>query len=240
MSYIYRSDRAAVWHGDARDMLPGIARESFHLVIADPPYGVEWVSGQRAERFEGMANDDAAGTGVVLEVLQHCVRLTAQNRHLYVFGPEVLAAAGAKVSAPAQLVWDKTAMTAGDLSAPFGAQHELINFYVGLERHGGQRGKDTLPARLRKGSVLRFARPTGRSVRHPSEKPVALLTELVESSSRVGELVLDPFGGVGSTGVAAVLSGRRALVCEIEERYAAVAAQRIALAEEIRGRAEGI
>ena len=62
-------------------------------------------SGMRAESFGEIANDgkDAEARAKVLSVLEHCVRLVGQNRHLYVFGPEVLRQADMKVSAPAQL-----------------------------------------------------------------------------------------------------------------------------------------
>jgi len=86
--------------------------------------------------------------------------------------------------------------------------------------------------RLRKGSVLRFGPPTGRTVRHPSEKPVPLLRELIESSTRQGEVVLDPFAGSGSTGVAAVLSGRRAILVESHYEYALLARDRVLRAEQ--------
>lgn len=87
-------------------------------------------------------------------------------------------------------------------------------------------------SRIRKGSVLRYERITGgRAGRHPTEKPVPLLAELVESSSRAGELVLDPCAGVGSTGVAAVLRGRRTLLVEAVDEYARIAVDRIRRAE---------
>jgi DNA modification methylase len=93
---------------------------------------------------------------------------------------------------------------------------------------------------MRKGSVLRFTRPTGRKVRHPTEKPWPLMAELIESSSRADDLVLDPCAGVGSTGVAAVLRGRRTLLIEINEDYARVAADRIRKAERLRVELETI
>jgi site-specific DNA-methyltransferase (adenine-specific) len=86
---------------------------------------------------------------------------------------------------------------------------------------------------LRKGSVLRFTRPTGRKVRHPNEKPVALCRELIESSTRQGDLVLDPFAGSGSTAVAAVLSGRRAVLVESDVRWLTLAIDRVTRAEKL-------
>jgi site-specific DNA-methyltransferase (adenine-specific) len=216
--------------GDARDVLRGVETESVDLVVVDPPYGVEWRSNLRAERFDildGDGHDERAG---VREILQQTVRVVGQHRHLYVFGPnDVLD--GLKTTEPVPLVWDKGASGAGDLAAPWGPAHEDLWFLVSKHRHGGKAGGDSLAARLRKGSVLRCGRKTGRTVRHPTEKPVQLLAELIESSSRAGELVLDPCAGSGSTGVAAVLRGRRALLIESHEPYAQIAARRLAEVE---------
>jgi site-specific DNA-methyltransferase (adenine-specific) len=74
-------------------------------------------------------------------------------------------------------------------------------------------------------------RPTGRKVRHPNEKPVGLCRELIESSTRAGDVVLDPFGGSGSTAVAAVLSGRRAVLVESNANWLNVAIPRVREAE---------
>lgn len=231
----YESDQVQLWHGRAEEVLPGLKTESCDLVLTDPPYGVEYKSGMRRDSWE-VAGDgaDESSRSVIEEILTHCVRLVGQNRHLYVFGPESLAKIDAKVSKPAQLIWSKGAVSMGDLSSPWGPGHEELHFYTSLHRHGGKRGKETGPVRLRKGSVLTYGRKTGRTLRHPTEKPLDLLAELIESSSRVGELILDPFAGVSSTGVAAVLAGRRAVLVELELEYCEIGAERLRRAEELR------
>lgn len=226
----YESEWATIYEGDAREVLPNFETESFALVVTDPPYGKEYVSNQRVQRFEAMALDGGEDREEVRGVLRECVRLVAQNRHLYVFGPDDVLT-GLKISKPVSLVWDKTMMSGGDLAASWGPSHEPIWFAVSAHRHGGQTGRDTLSSRLRKGTVLRVPRPTGRKVRHPSEKPVALLAELIESSSRVGEKVLDPFGGSGSTAVAAIVRGRRAVLIEANPGYVELAIRRVQAAE---------
>lgn len=229
---LYDGPLATVHCADALDVLPTISTESLALVVTDPPYGVAWRSNRRAERFDQLTNDASGDRDGIREVLTHCVRTVGQNRHLYVFGPgDVLA--GLKVSAPAPLVWDKGALGSGDVTSAWAPSHEPITFVVSKHRHGGKAGTDGLPVRLRKGSVLRFSRPTGRKVRHPSEKPVPLLRELIESSSRQGETVLDPFAGIGSTGVAAILSGRRTILIEIDRTWADIAVTRARRAEEL-------
>lgn len=228
---LYESDLAAVWLGDALGVLPNLETESIPLVVTDPPYGVAWKSTRRAETFEPIANDRPRDRGHVASVLAECVRVTGQNRHLYVFGPtDVLE--GLAISKAVELVWDKAMMGTGDLAIPWGPGHEPITFAVTKYRHREQIGRDDLPARIRKGTVLRYPRPSGNAVRHPSEKPIALCRELVESSSRQGETVLDPFAGIGSTGVAAVLAGRKTILVELDPGYAMEAVARVRRAEE--------
>jgi len=67
---------------------------------------------------------------------------------------------------------------------------------------------------------------SGRVMHHPTEKPIDILRQMVESSSVMGETVYDPFAGSGSTLIAAALEGRKAVGCEIEERYCEAAAKR--------------
>ena len=235
---IYVSERARVIYGDAREVLAGVATESIDLVVVDPPYGIEWRSGFRQETFDQLHGDGADQRDGVRQILSECVRVVGQNRHLYVFGPTDVVD-GLKTTAPVELVWAKQVIGAGDLTAPWGPQHEPISFLVSKHRHAGQAGSTgNVAARLRKGSVLTHPRPTGRKVRHPSEKPVSLLAELIESSSRSDELVLDPCAGSGATGVAAILRGRRCLLIESHEKYAHLAAERVAEAERIIERAE--
>lgn len=67
------------------------------------------------------------------------------------------------------------------------------------------------------------ARPEG----HPCPKPLPLMVELVTLFTDEGETILDPFAGSGTTGVAAKLNGRKAILIEKEERYCEVAAKRL-------------
>lgn len=233
----YASPRVTLWHARSEELVPAWETESVDLVVTDPPYGGSFTSNRRAEAFGTIDGDDAAGRETIAGVLAHCVRLVGQHRHLYVFGPTDVVN-GLKVGAPAALVWDKGTMSGGDLTSPWGPAHEPITFAVSKHRHGGETGRPNLPARMRKGSVLRFPRPTGRKVRHPNEKPVPLLRELIESSSRAGDLVLDPYAGSGSTGVAAILTGRRATLVESDPRWVDLAVHRLTEADRLADAAE--
>ena len=61
---------------------------------------------------------------------------------------------------------------------------------------------------------------------HNCQKPIQMITDMVTTSSRQGDIVLDPFAGSGTTGVAAMRTGRRAILIERDERYCEVIADR--------------
>lgn len=229
---VHETPLVTVYHGRAEDTLPLLRTESVDLVVTDPPYGVEWQSNRRTEKFDPIANDGGADRDLIRTILTDCIRVVGQHRHLYVFGPsDVLE--GQKVSDVVTLIWDKATMGSGDVTSCWGPQHEPINFTVSKHRHAGKAGKPVLPTRMRKGSVLRYTRPTGRTVRHPSEKPVPLMRELVESSSRQGETVLDCFAGSGATGVAAILAGRKAVLIESDANWIDLIVSRCTEAEQL-------
>lgn len=54
---------------------------------------------------------------------------------------------------------------------------------------------------------------------HPTTKPVALMRHYIENSTKAGDTVIDPFMGSGSTGVAAIESGRKFIGIELDEKY---------------------
>ena len=69
-----------------------------------------------------------------------------------------------------------------------------------------------------KSDVLRYeVVPIAARCGHPCEKPVDLLSDLIKTSTRTGDLVLDCFAGSGATGIAAKATGRRAVLIEQEE-----------------------
>ena len=69
--------------------------------------------------------------------------------------------------------------------------------------------------------------PVGRAKEHPTQKPVELMRRLVLASSNPGDLVVDPFCGSGSTGVAAIEEGRRFVGTDINPEYVALSKRRL-------------
>lgn len=78
---------------------------------------------------------------------------------------------------------------------------------------------------------------------HPTQKPEKLLAKIVLAGSNPGDMVFDPFAGVGTTAVVAKKLGRRYMAVEMSEEYCLLAEKRLALAEEdsrIQGYADGV
>lgn len=230
---LHASDRATIIWGDCADLIGALPEAD--LLATDPPYGMRWNSGFNGGRFGPLVGDD--GTLDVPGMLGAITRAhLRRKRHAYVFGyrPDQLADP-MLLGGTSELIWNKGQIGPGNLTHPWAPQHEAITFGVHIPSRGEREaGQGRLTARLRAGSIISYTRPAGRQVhRHPTEKPVPLMAELIESSSRRGELVLDPFAGSGSTLVAAVLTGRRAFGVEIDRRYAEVAVERVRAAEKL-------
>lgn len=73
-----------------------------------------------------------------------------------------------------------------------------------------------------------FTHRTVTSGAHPCEKPLGLMSDLIAAVTDSGSIILDPFCGSGTTGVACIQTGRRFIGIEIDEKYAAIARRRIA------------
>jgi site-specific DNA-methyltransferase (adenine-specific) len=112
------------------------------------------------------------------------------------------------------LAWVKNNWSRGDLEHEHGRQWEAICFYP----QAGHEFIKRIP------DVLRADR-TGNEL-HPTQKPVPLVKKLIEAN--VGDLILDPFMGSGTTLRAAKDLGRRAIGIEIEEKYCEIAVKRLA------------
>jgi DNA modification methylase len=219
----YRDDAVTLYHGDCQEVLPTLARGSVDLLLTDPPYGIGYTGGR--SQHGPIAGDD--GSLDVAAALRLALRALRLNRHFYVFGP--LDIAPLTTGTTVGLIWDRCKHGSGDLAIPWGVAHEPVLFGVWTP-YPSQRGGGAVAARLRRGSVLRC--PTVNNGRgallHPTEKPIPLLRDLIEASSLIGETVLDPFAGAGSTLLAARMEGRRAVGVEVEEKYCEVIATRLA------------
>ncbi|HVP66424.1 MAG TPA: DNA methyltransferase [Anaeromyxobacteraceae bacterium] len=115
-----------------------------------------------------------------------------------------------------------------------------FNYRDMKERNGGKQMRDLWAVSERPdpgGEQVVWALPTPGPRekvlgRHPTQKPYSLLERVIASSSSPGDLVVDPFCGSGTTGVAATAAGRRFVGMERDERYLQLSARRIRAAAE--------
>jgi DNA modification methylase len=122
------------------------------------------------------------------------------------------------------LVWDKG--SAG-LGSNYSNAHEFVGFFAKLHppkamASGAPKGQRV----VHKANILRHPRVMGDEREHNAAKPVKLEAELIENSSDPGAVVLDLFGGSGSTLIAAERTGRAACLMEIEPKWCDVIVRR--------------
>lgn len=124
------------------------------------------------------------------------------------------------------IVWDKGGAGLGN---NFANTYELLGYFLHLPDQKvmtAQRQSGIRP--ILKPNVLRANRPTGDERQHNAAKPTVLIVEVLEVASESGALVLDLFGGSGSTLIAAERCGRRANVMEIDPGWCDVIRKRYA------------
>ncbi len=200
---------AQLWHGDCRDVLPLLPRVD--LILTDPPYGIAHETGWESP-WQGQIPNDATVT-CRDEALALCADVPA-----YVFGSRKRPAPkGTRMV----LIWDKgPALGMGALDLPWKPTYEEI-YVLGRGFNGRRDG-----AVIYCPPVQSMAK-NGRQ--HPNEKPVNLLQMLLEKGP--SGLVVDPFMGAGSTGVACAAMFRPFIGIEVQRRWFDIACERIARAQ---------
>jgi DNA modification methylase len=216
---------------EAKAYEEALGRKRADIVFTDPPYNVPiagFVTKREGSREFAMASGEMTSEGFV-GFLSSVFGNVAANVHdgavLFVcmdwrHYSELLA--GARRYFPTQknlIVWAKPN---GGQGSFYRSQHELIAVFVA--GGGNPTNNFGLGARGRyRTNVWRY--PTTRASResllalHPTVKPVALVADALRDCSRRGDLVLDPFGGSGTTMIAAQRTGRRARLIEIDPLY---------------------
>lgn len=189
--------------------------------VMDPPYGLD------THRTREGGQDYADGEDYALTLLRGVVeRIAAHGQpgaHVYCFTGYSHVEAFKRIMREAldvqdnPIVWVKDNHTMCSFEDWYPSKYEMILF---AKVRGARR---TLARCLP--DVMTHGR--GRETTHSAEKPVGLLQVLIEQSTVPGELVIDPFTGSGSTGVAALCSGRMFAGCEIDPQYAALARSRL-------------
>ena len=200
----YDQDGITLYHGDSRELLPTMP--SVDLVITDPPYGMNFQSNYRAKKHKRIANDDQLPLDLIW------LAINKANAAAYVFCRWDNIAA---MPQPKSVVaWIKNNWSMGDLAHEHGRQWEACCFYAKESHEFVKRIPDVIHADRTENAL------------HPTEKPVGLIGQLI--AANVGETILDPFSGSGTTLLAAKLAGKRAIGIELEEKYCETTAKRLA------------
>lgn len=210
-----------VFHLDALELLRQLDDASVDLIITDPPYGCGKVSAWQStdRRFDEVVGNDEVNS----DWLPNAYRVLQRFGAMYVFAKwqnandwkVEITKAGFHLRN--QIVWDKMQTGAGDPDTCYAPEYELILFAVkGRHLLRGNRPSD----------IIHYPKVPPLSLVHPYEKPIGLLERMILTSSDDGDLVIDPFAGSGTTGVAAIKHGRRFIGGDISPEYVAVANKR--------------
>jgi site-specific DNA-methyltransferase (adenine-specific) len=197
--------RATLYLGDCREVLPTLGQVD--AVVTDPPYGIEYKShlgNLGAQEFDEIAGDD--GSLDIRSVLTFAPIVLSFGANCY---PEQLPHRGR------WLCWDKRTID-GSADRMMGSPFELAwsNKTSGYNKI----------VRLLHGGVVNA---DGGKREHPTQKPVAVMRESIKWVAPEARLILDPFMGSGTTGVAAVQMGRDFIGIEREPKYFDIACRRI-------------
>lgn len=229
-------------------------RPTWACMLTDPPYGVDYDGGPRQERerrIQGDARDDyQEWFGSWLELAAERADPEANTAYLFMGDREMPALAYALRDGgwhrSSMLLWLKDRPVLGRMD--YNQMHESICYaWYGRHRFHGGYGQATVAfderaeldemsaADLRalvahyrdlvRTSVLEHPKPQ-RSELHPTMKPVELLVRLLEHGTLPGAVVVDPFGGSGSTLIACEQTGRRCRTIELDRAFADVIVKR--------------
>lgn len=231
------SSDCSIHHGDCVAWLRSLSPESVDLVVTDPAY--ESLEKHRLSTPKSTGVTKHRGrvprlvewfpifkNGSFPDLFHEIYRVLRRNSHFYMFcdsetmfvAKPMAEAVGFKFWRP--IVWDKRQIGMG---YHYRSRCEFILFFEKGKRKLADLGvPDVLEASRIRTTKLHKAFPT--------EKPVELSTILISQSSSHGQLVIDPFMGSGSVGVAAQSLGRRFAGCDVDSRAIHESSKRLGVA----------
>jgi DNA modification methylase len=202
---------ATLYLADCLEVLPTLPKVD--AVITDPPYGLN--------SAVSSANDFIVGdeSTAIRDVVFAAVHADAG---VWFGSPKCAKPSGVHIT----LVWDKGPYVGmGDLSFPWKLTHEEIYITGDKSRWIGKRQESVVrdPALFPNLPSANLAR--GEQLQHPTQKPVALIVRIMMKLN--ANVILDPFMGSGTTGVACARLGRTFIGIEREPKYFDIACRRI-------------
>ena len=192
-----------IYCGDSNEIMPLL--HQVDLVVTDPPYGMNFQSNYRNVQHEKIYGDDV----LPIETIKYA--LSMANRGGYVFCRWDNLHQFPKPKSC--IAWVKNNWSMGDLKHEHGRQWEACLFYPKVDHEFIDRIPDVI-----------HSDRTGND-RHPTEKPVNLMKKII--GCNVGETILDPFLGSGTTLVACKELKRNGIGIEINPKYCEIAKTRL-------------
>lgn len=208
--------------GDSREVIRNWNHGPVKLILTDPPYGKFYRGTKRRSIVpDVLTGDDENAVSLTKEVIKGFFPHLAENAHVIVFTdwqhePVVRGALqDIGLAIRGQLIWVKENHSIGDVNHTFAPKHEVMVHAV--------KGRPIVSPRL----PDVFDIPRTHESEHPTEKPLKLLKQLIDSCSVENDTILDPFGGSGSTLIAGLDLHRNAYMIEIDEQYVNMAFSRL-------------
>ena len=218
--------------GNAIELIKTIPSDSIDCVVTDPPYRV--TSRGNAGNSGGMFKKDINLKGKVFaendveiqDFASELFRVLKEQTHCYVMCNQInlqpylneLGRVGFKITKV--LIWDKGNKINGQW---YMGQVEFIIF---CRKGRAKRVNNCSISELIAIPNKKTKRKDGTNY-HDTEKPVALMELLVEQSTTMGDIILDPFVGIGATAIACLKSGRRFVGFELDPNYHVIAVGRV-------------
>lgn len=194
-------------------------------IVTDPPYLMDYKSNRRKnknDRFDKIKNDKD-NNELIKNFIPKCYELLNDNTAIYMFcswhNIDFFKQEFEKhFKLKNLLVWNKNNHGSGDLKGSYAPKHELILYgHKGRSLHNNKRIAD----------VLNYDKISSSKLLHPTEKPVDMLEWFVSNNSNENDIILDPFMGSGSTGVACKNLNRNFIGIELDKEYFDIAKERI-------------
>jgi len=246
-----------IFHGNCLEVLKTFPENTFDLIFADPPYYLQLPKGKRLKRADGseiIPVDDAWDSFQSYEEcdkftenwLKECQRVLKPTGTIWVIGMYHNIFRVGKIMQDLGLwflndvIWVKIGALPNLNCRRLTNNHETLiwavknktakgytfNYQLLKKMNGDKQMKDTDwnfsicrgNERLRGGDGIKS---------HPTQKPLKLIQQVVLTSSKKGDLILDPFLGSGTTAVVAKALGRNWIGIEKEEKYVTLANKRI-------------
>lgn len=223
-----------IFNEDALDVMKRMKDESIDLVVTDPPYPTTKRGISKNTTTGGLVRSELGRKGKIFkhndikpqEYIPELYRVLKDGSHCYIMTNhvnlyEILTVAKENgFHFIKSLIWNKGNKIMGQA---YMSQFEYILFF--------RKGKFKKINKCGTADVLDIPnRKTkdedGKNI-HDTEKPVDLMKILIDNSSQENEIVLDPFMGVGSTGMATIDLSRRFVGVELDEDYFNIAKGRI-------------